>query len=468
MQDSTEVTGSMTLCVVKIDDKTIKFAVDCGIYQERNHEEQNERFIVKPDEVDFVILTHNHVDHNGRLPYLFKQGFRGKIYMTNITQSILSRALLDNAKVIKDNSKRKNKEPLYTAEDVEQMLPYGEGVDYNKPVRLNENITITFVPNGHLIGAASVLVQIHASGEEKDINLFFSGDYNNKNMFYRVAPIRKWITKLPLNIMIESTYGKMDSCEIKEVFRKNIVKALRKRKTIIIPVFSLGRAQEILFILKDMQKKYPARFKDVRIYYVGKLSFYYTDKYKELQELGILHFYQEKKDFLPDNLIKILDKNIRKEIIADNSCKVILTTSGMGSYGPAQTYIPAFISNPNCLIHFTGYCSEGTLGSQLKNTPKGEIVEVGGARTEKWADVEFTTEFSAHAKADELIKLLNKFEKPSFVMVNHGEDSTKEAFSNRILKEVENVKTVGILGREYFYRIDKNGFVKGGSSKLLI
>lgn len=467
MQDSAEVTGSFTLAVVKIGEKTIKFAVDCGLYQEKEHEEQNATFIAKPENVDFVILTHNHVDHNGRLPYFVKKGFYGKIYTTKVTKSILGRALNDNAKVLRDTSKRRNSLPLYDLDDVEHTLSLVEGFEYNRPIRVNDNITITFVPNGHLIGAASVLVQIHCPGEDKDINLLFSGDYNNKNLFFKVAPVRKWITKLPINIVVESTYGYMTSKDIKEVFVKRVVKAIEKKKTVIVPVFSLGRAQEILYYFKDMQRKYPELFANVPIYYDGKLSFYYTEMYHELQEKGLIQFYQIKKDFLPENLHKVEDKNMRREFASDlDSCKVIITTSGMGSYGPAQFYIPLYIGVENALIHFTGYCAEGTLGYRLKQAGKGEIVEVSGVKVIKRADVEFTNEFSAHAKADELTQFVKKFENPLFVMVNHGEDTSKDKLAERILREVD-VGNVGILGREFYYRIDKNGFVKSYTTKFL-
>ena len=466
MQDRTEVTGSFTIVVVKIDDNTIKFVVDCGMYQEKGYEDQNLSFPTNPENVDFAILTHNHVDHTGRFPFLVKRGFSGKIYTSNTTRMILGRALNDNARVLLDTSKRKSVKAYYDYEDVEKTLGIVEGCDYNKPIRVHENITITFIPNGHLIGAASVLVQIHCPGVSDDINLFFSGDYNNRNLFFRVSPLRKWITRLPINIIVESTYGNMCSDEIKEVFKKNILKALKEEKTVIIPVFSLGRAQEILYYVKEMQKHYSTAFDGIPIYYDGKLSFYYTGAYEVLQKEGLVHFYKEKREFLPQNLTFVMDKNLRRDLVKHDNCKVIITTSGMGSYGPAQTYIPAYIGRENALIHFTGYCAEGTLGYKLKHAEKGDIVEVGGVNAIKMAEVEFTGEFSAHSKSDELIKLLKKFERPLFVMVNHGRDDVKDVFAKRILKETS-VEHVGILGRDYLYRVDETGFVKSITVKFL-
>lgn len=468
MQQRAEVTGSFILCIAKIGEKTIKFAIDCGLYQEEEYEKQNLTFPTNPEELEFVVLTHNHIDHSGRLPYLVKKGFCGKIYTTSITQAELGRALNDTARILRDTAKRKNTFALYDNVDVDKTLKQVVGFGYNYPIQVNDNITITFVPNGHITGAAGILFKVHCQGESKDINFLFSGDYNNKNMFFKVAPIRKWITELPLTVIMESTYGCMNSSEIHECFVRNVLNAIKARKTIIIPVFSLGRAQEILYLFRNMQIKYPEYFEDVPIYFDGKLAFFYTDLYYQLQEKGLVKFYKVKRDFLPFHLRRVLDKDLRREIISenDNRCKVIITSSGMGSYGPAQTYIPAYISRDNCLIHFTGYCSENTLGYRMKNTAYGDVVEVGGVKLKKYAEVEFTNEFSAHAKSDELIDFLKKFKDLRFVIVNHGEDSVKDKFADKILKETM-VSHVGILGREFFYRIDSNGFVKSMTTHFL-
>ena len=137
----------------------------------------------------------------------------------------------------------------------------------------------------------------------------------------------------------------------------------------------------------------------------------------------------------------------------------------MGSYGPAQVYIPEYIQRKGDLIHFTGYTSEGTLGSKLKNAEFGDDVEVGGLIVKKLAEVDYTTEYSAHAKADEMIEFLQKFNNLKLVLVNHGQDDVKVKFAKRILNEVE-TKYVGILGRDYFFRVDRYGLRKTLSTKF--
>ncbi len=471
MQPPSEVTGSFNLVIVKIYDKTIKFIVDCGMYQEREYEQQNVAFPVKPETLDFAVLTHNHVDHNGRFPFLVKSGFSGPIFTTVPTSMLLGRALGDNLKVMSDTSKRSNSSQLYCEDDVDKTLKQMVPCKYLEPIVVNEHVILHFLYNGHLTGAASVLVQIKCQGC-KDIWILFSGDYNNKNMFFPVPPIREWIRDIPhLTVVCESTYGLMNSWDIEYVFEENILNAIRAEKTVIIPAFSLGRSQEVLWTLKDMKERYRQEFRGLPIYFDGKLAFYYTDMYRHLYEertddgKRVVEFYEDKIDFIPPDLIRVSDKGIRRDIVADSKSKIIVTTSGMGSYGPAQTYIPAYIKRSDALIHFTGYCAEGTLGYRLKEAEIGEVVEVGGLQVEKAGNVEFTKEFTAHAKADELIQFLQQFRNLDTVLVNHGSSEAKKAFAKRVVKEVR-PNQVGILGEEYFFRVNSDGFDKQMGSKF--
>jgi len=137
----------------------------------------------------------------------------------------------------------------------------------------------------------------------------------------------------------------------------------------------------------------------------------------------------------------------------------------MGSHGPAPSYISEYISRKKALIQFTGYTAEGTLGRKLKNAENDSTVEVRGIITKKRAKVEYTTEYSAHAKADEMIQFLQQFKHLKFVLINHGESNVKEQFAERVLDEVE-TKNIGILDRQYFFRINPYGLVKTLSTKF--
>lgn len=392
----------------------------------------------------------------GRLPLLDRNRYEGKIYATKQTEILLPGTLYDSCKVLRDIAKRNHTKPLYSEENVEAILRKVVGCDYEQPIYVNKNIKATFFKNGHLIGSALILVQISYPGYQ-DINILFTGDYNNKNIFFDVPDLPDWVLNLPLTLVQESTYGYMDSTEIKPVIQDNITSCIAKGKTALCMVFSLGRCQEILHMIKSMQRAGKIG-RDIPIYLDGKLAIRYTELYHRAE----LDIKEDMVDFLPDNLTYV-DKEFRSTLLDDNSCKIIVTTSGMGTYGPAQVYIPYYISKEDCLIQFTGYTAEGTLGRELKDTPKGEIVTAGGLIKKKFADVEYTNEMSAHAKADEMLEFVKKFKNLKLVLVNHGEFKSKQVFSARIADEI-NSKDVAILGRDYFFRISPYGLIRSFST----
>lgn len=369
-----EVTGSCNLVIVNYPNgEKTRFIVDCGLFQESEYSKYNECFPFNAENIEFCAITHNHVDHTGRLPLLVKKGFTGEIYTSKATAILLPLALADSYKVLKDVAKRNNTKQLYSESDVAETLRHVLATDFTKSVDINPNIRLTMFKNGHLIGAALILIQVRYKGYP-NINLLFTGDYNNKNIFFNIPKLRKAVKSLPLTIIQESTYGTTNSDEVTECFEENVLKCIRSGGTVVNMAFSLGRFQEILYKLKTMQDE-------------GKLS----------------------------------------------------------------TDIPIF--------------ADGTLGSRLKMAQDGDVVTIGGIVAIKKARVEYTTEFSAHAKADEMIEFLQQFEDIKLILINHGETSVKEEFAKRILQEV-NSKNVGILNREYLYRVGPYGFIKTMSTKF--
>lgn len=454
-----EVTGSLIPVIVSYPDGEVsRFIVDCGLFQEKEYSTLNEDFPFNAENIEFCLVTHNHVDHTGRLPLLFRKGFRGNIYSTFATTKLVPLALYDSYKVLKDLAKRNHTKELYSETDVSETLKLFKGCNFSETIQLNDRIKATFFKNGHLIGAALILVQISYPGRE-DINLLFTGDYNKSNMFFDVPQLPTWVRELPITVIQESTYGTMDSTEITKNFCNNLIKCTSNQGTAVCMVFSLGRAQEILYILKCMQETGQLS-NEIPIYFDGRLAHQYTNLYfREDFEIK-----DGMKEFLPENLELVGAEN-RREILEGLQQKIIVTTSGMGTYGPAQLYIPEYIGRRNCLIHFTGYTAEGTLGNRLKNTEKGEIVTIGSILKKKIADVEYTTEFSAHAKADEMIEFLKGFSNLKLVLVNHGEHETKLKFAKRIVKEID-PKMVGIMNRDYFFRVNRFGLIRQMSTKF--
>ena len=457
------VTGSCNLVVVTLPNRNmpkIQFVVDCGLFQEKSEEILNKSFPFNPENLDFCLITHNHVDHIGRLPLLVKKGFIGKIYTTEPTSKIISLALWDCHKILKGSSKRKHKCDylLYQSADVEQALTQVTSCNYGEEIQINDYVNVTFLKNGHLVGAALIYVKISYPGYQ-DINILFTGDYKGSNLFFDVDPIPEKLKKIPLTIIQESTYGYMQTEEMKPCLEKNVINFIQNGGTVVIPVFSLGRSQEILYKLKLMQKEAKLST-NIPIFFDGKLAQQYTSLYVR----GDLGIKEEMKDFLPEN-VTFVDRASRPSVLSNAESKIILTTSGMGSYGPAQTYIAHYVSQQGVLIQFSGYTAEGTLGARLKNTLYGEQVAIGGFERIKLAQVEYTTEYSAHAKADEILEFLKQFSCLKLVLVNHGEANVKYQFAKRIIEEI-NPKDVEILGNQYFYRINPYGLIKAMSTKF--
>ena len=209
----------------------------------------------------------------------------------------------------------------------------------------------------------------------------------------------------------------------------------------------------MLYLLKKWQDRGDIS-KSIPIYLDGTLAINYTQLYVNAN-IGIK---KEMHSFLPKNLT-FVSKEMRPALLDSDNCKIILTTSGMGSYGPAQVYIPAYINREDCLLQFTGYTAEGTLGRKLKDAQKGDIVTINGIVKQKLAEVEYTNELSAHAKADELIDFLRNFNRLNLVLVSHGETKKKIEYSTRVAKEID-PKNVAILEKDYFFRVNPYGLVK--------
>ncbi len=454
-----EVTGSLFLLVIRLpgDKNVIKGVIDCGIFQERKYEELNQKFNFNARNVSFVLLTHAHMDHIGRVPKMVKEGYTGYIFATEDTCRLLPDALTNGLKVLKKNAKLRHQQNLviYDEKHIEETVKRTCPLEYLKEYQIHENVKVTFLPNGHLVGAAMIYVDIY-DYENNHIHLLFTGDYNNKNIFLEGHEIPEEILQKPINIITESTYGGTSTGDEDEKgkFEKAISAAVSANKKIIVPAFALGRSQEVLYTLKSMQDNHKLPV-SIPIYLDGTLAMQYTDLYQN----GLSDIKHEMLEFLPKNFLCVTSEKMRSGLLTDDKCKIIVTTSGMGKHGPARFYIPNVLENKKALIHFTGYCAEGTYGRILKETIEEEEIMLGGLLLTKKADVEFTSEFSSHAKADEILNLIKKFEKPLSVIVNHGAEETKKEFALKIRRNIK-TKKIGIIDAETIFRIGQYGIVK--------
>lgn len=458
------VTGSCIRVEVHYPDgEKTTFLVDCGIFQESRYSYYNSRLPFDPKDVDFVLVTHAHADHIGRIPMLTKHGFNGSIYCTDTTAKIMKYALDDTYHVLKDNGTL-----WYHHNDVDDAMSLVHPYKFSKKkfhVDEDDNITVTFIMNGHLVGAAMILVTIKHYSQNEEINLLFTGDYKDSNLFFDVPEIGDKIKAKNLTIISEATYGNTDSSEMKKVFRKNIISWAEKGGTIYLPVFALGRCQEMLYIIGSLKNVGMIDY-DIPVYLDGTLAAHYCNLFR-VDKLN--NDVKMMTNLYPSFFQFINSKNNeeRKQIMEDESQKIVLFTSGMCSYGPARSWIPYGYQNENVLIHLTGYPAEGTMARALVDTEEGKKVEIfGSQKVTKKCKIMCTNEFSGHAKADQLIELYKKFDNCKSIILNHGDTEEKEALKKKILEETE-VKDVGILGRSG-YRVDAYGISKEIPNELFM
>ncbi len=449
------VTGSRTLVVITFANKeSVMFLVDCGMYQGSVEEyEKNGRLDFKPKNLDFVILTHAHIDHCGQIPVLFSDGDSMPVYMTEDTMKIAEHLLDNTAKIVKDNP-----HPIFNYQDLERAKSEFRAVDECVWEKVNlqgipGEIRMMFIRNEHIPGAASVCIEV-APENEQSFRLFFSGDYNISNAFSsKTTQIPCEILDKPISFfLMESTYGKTSKKQIENgKFAADVEKAIVEGKSIFATAFAYGRMQNILLVLKQMQER-GTLSKEIPIYLDGGLGISLTMLFPSLKTVDV-------KDFLPDNLTFVTDRKILLSEKSENEQKIIVATSGMGNYGPAHDYIPAFIEKENWLIYITGFAAEGSNARKIAEAEKLEEVFVSGIVRIKKAEVCSTSEFSSHAKKEELIDFVKGFKKIEFLAWNHGSKESKEIMAKQSYM-LENVKNVGIIDGMTMYRVNKDGYVK--------
>jgi len=430
-----EVTGS---CYA-LEANGKKLLVDCGLQQGRDKKD-DQRLPFKASDIDYVVLTHAHIDHSGRLPLLVKEGFNGKIYAIEATCDLITIMLRDSAHIQEMDAKWENKRakragkkivlPMYTMKDVENTLKLLVPCRYGELIKIDEDIKISFVDAGHILGSASIEIFLSEGKEAKKI--VFSGDIGNTDQ-----PIIKdpQCIREADYIVMESTYGDRDHRESEDYTLKlaNIIdKVLSRGGNVIIPSFAIGRTQGLLYLIREMKEKKLVSNPDFPVYVDSPMATKATDLYDD-----DLHIYgdQEAKDIVKNGLNPLNFPNLEftalvndsKALNYDTTPKVIISSSGMCEGGRIKHHLKHNLWKKECAVVFVGYQAIGTLGRELLDG--AERVEIYHDEIAVLASIYNFTGLSAHADREGLLKWLDCFEKkPDKIFIVHGEESVTEVF----------------------------------------
>ncbi len=437
------VTGSMHL--LQVNSK--KILLDCGLYQGKRKIafEINRTFdLFDPEEIDFVILSHAHIDHAGNLPNLVKRGFKGSIICTFATRDLATIMLRDSAFIQqKDvefvNKKRKKQgknlfEPLYTEEDVRDTVNLFIGINYHREYEIAPGIVLTFFDAGHILGSAITFLKINDNG--KIVHFGFSGDIGRNNL-----PILKDPEKIPdvEYFICESTYGgrfHKDTIFTEQAIIEVIKKAYERKSKIIVPAFSVGRTQELVYLLNRLfiEKKVP----QIPIYVDSPLSTNVTEIFRlhpECYDLEISRFMLNNDDpFGFEKLTYIREVEDSKRLNNLSGPHMIISASGMAEAGRILHHLRNNIENEKNIILIVGYNAEHTLGRKIvERLPE---VNIFGDPYKLKSEVVVINSLSAHADSDELISYCKQYDKSRMqnIFLVHGDYDQQEKFKGRLLE----------------------------------
>ena len=447
-----------------------KFLVDCGMWQGKAElEEENfENFEFNPQEIDFMILTHAHIDHSGRIPKLYNEGFKNKIYAHKATCELCALMLPDSGHIPEMESEWKNRkrmrkgeeprDPLYTAEDAAKCLQIFEPVQYDEIIDITENIKIRFNDAGHMLGSS--IIELWAEEDGKTTKVVFTGDLGNNDIPLLNSPTMIEDTDY---LIMESTYGSrlhMRNDDKAEMFLNIVAETLDKQGTVVIPSFAVGRTQEILYEinkLKDIKKddEFKRKYKklmEAPVYVDSPLAISATEVFKENMDL----FDEETQAEISkgDNPLEFpglkftMSTEESKALNEDTTPSIIISASGMCDVGRIKHHLKHNLWNPNSTILFVGYQAPGTLGYNIVNGAKN--VKIFGEEIAVNARVEYIEGYSGHADQEGLMNFIYSFiKKPKHIFLTHGEEESQDVLEKKIIDEANIPVTIPSFGETY-------------------
>jgi metallo-beta-lactamase family protein len=418
-----------------------RFLIDCGLFQ-GSKELRLRNWSDTPADaknIDFVVLTHAHVDHTGSLPRLVKRGFDGPVYSTSATRDLCALLLPDSGRLQEEEAAYANKVgytkhkpalPLYTEADAQNTLPHFECFAYERPKQLAPGITCTFRRAGHILGSAIVEFVLEENG--KRTQLVFTGDLGRYDA--PIIPDPEPVSTAQI-LVTETTYGNKTHGEIgpREALKAAVLEAEQRTGVIVIPSFAIGRTQEILYHLRSLEDAHevpivpvyvdsPMAVDATPIYVAHREE--HDEEMRKLLDAGKSPLYSNKVHFC-----RSVEES--KAINSVKTTAIIISASGMATGGRVLHHLEQRLPDPKNTVLFVGYQSEGTRGRRLQEGEK--TVRIHGQEVPVRAQIRTVSGFSAHADFNELLRWMDNFKSaPGRIFLVHGEVSAMQSMQQKL------------------------------------
>ena len=447
-----------------------KFLVDCGMWQGKSElEERNEEeFEFDPKSIDFMLLTHAHIDHSGRIPKLYKEGYRNKVYAHKATCDLCALMLPDSGHIQEMETSWKNKkrirkglpevEPMYTAEEAARCLEIFEPVQYDEIIEITPEIHVRFNDAGHMLGSSIIELWVNENGKEE--KTVFTGDLGNNDIPLLDAPT---MIEDADYLVMESTYGSrlhLRNDEKAEIYSRALRETLDNGGTVVIPSFAVGRTQEILYEINKLKdekddEEFRRKYKTLMradVYVDSPLAISATEVFRENTNLFEPEVRAEimrgdnPLEFPGLHFTRTADES--KALNENDKPSIIISASGMCDVGRIKHHLKHNIWNPKSTILFVGYQAPGTLGYQIVNGAK--TVKIFGEEFAVNARIEYIEGYSGHADQEGLMNFIYSFiKKPKNIFLVHGEPESQEVLRDKIEQETNIPVIVPDFGETY-------------------
>jgi metallo-beta-lactamase family protein len=437
-------TGTVTGSKFYLSNGSNSWLVDCGLYQGlKDLRRRNWHPLpFKIEDLSAVLLTHAHIDHSGYVPIITRDGFKGRVLASAPTVD-LCKILLPDAGYIQEEdakfaakkgfSKHANPMPLYTYADAVASLAYLESIEDRQWYDLDENVRMMLRPAGHILG--SRVINISVKDRSKKFNIMFCGDLGTYDSLISVDPGH---VKSVTYLVLESTYGDRlhEEEDLLDRFEGIINKTIARGGKVVIPAFAVGRTQEVLYILKQLEMQ--GRLPNIPIYLNSPLAIDATDiyiKYSHEHDFFNENVKDAKNAFEPSRLVYVHDPEESKSLNKLENPAIIISSSGMMTGGRILHHLKAYLPDPKSTLVITGFQAAGTRGRSILDGSK--TIKIHGMPVAINTEIEFVESLSAHADYEDIMRWLGGFEKPpKTTFLVHGEPDAAAALQKRIVDDL--------------------------------